>query len=85
MIEIEVEAEAWTAALPDVAAVAERAAAAALGPVAGDVVVLLTDDEAVRAAADVPCMHLDGLPFAVSSVAQAVRDLSPMIAAFATA
>jgi hypothetical protein len=43
------------------------------------------DDEAVRAAADVPCMHLDGLPFAVSSVAQAVRDLSPMIAAFATA
>jgi hypothetical protein len=40
------------------------------------------DDEAVRAAADVPCMHLDGLPFAVSSVGQAVRDLSPMIAAF---
>lgn len=43
------------------------------------------DDEAVRAAADVPCMHLDGLPFAVSSVAQAVRDLAPMIAAFGTA
>ena len=48
MIEIEVEAEAWTAALPDVAAAAERAAAAALGAVAGDIVVLLTDDEAVR-------------------------------------
>lgn len=48
MIDIEIEAEAWTAALPDVAAVAERAAAAALGTVAGDVVVLLTDDEAVR-------------------------------------
>jgi hypothetical protein len=30
-------------------------------------------------------MHLDGLPFAVSSVAQAVRNLAPMIAAFATA
>ena len=49
MIDIEIEAEAWTAALPDVAAAAERAAAAALGAVAGDVVVLLTDDEAVRA------------------------------------
>lgn len=49
MIDIEIEAEAWTAALPEVAAVAERAAAAALGAVAGDVVVLLTDDEAVRA------------------------------------
>lgn len=49
MIDIEIEAEAWTAALPEVAALAERAAAAALGAVAGDVVVLLTDDEAVRA------------------------------------
>ena len=49
MIDIEIEAEAWTAVLPDVAAAAERAAAAALGAVAGDVVVLLTDDEAVRA------------------------------------
>ncbi len=49
MIDIEIEAEAWTAALPDVAAAAERAAAAALGAVAGDIVVLLTDDEAVRA------------------------------------
>lgn len=48
MIDIEIEAEAWSAALPGAEAVAERAAAAALGAVAGDVVVLLTDDEAVR-------------------------------------
>ena len=49
MIEIEVEAEAWTGALPDVEAVVERAAQAALGTVEGDIVVLLTDDAAVRA------------------------------------
>jgi probable rRNA maturation factor len=48
MIDIEVEDEAWTAALPDVEAVVERAAGAALGAVEGDIVVLLTDDEAVR-------------------------------------
>ena len=48
MIEIEVEAEAWTGALPDVEAVVERAAQAALGAVQGDIVVLLTDDAAVR-------------------------------------
>ncbi|MBB5772287.1 putative rRNA maturation factor [Brevundimonas vesicularis] len=48
MIEIEVEAEAWTGALPDAEAVVERAAQAALGAVAGDIVVLLTDDAAVR-------------------------------------
>lgn len=48
MIEIEVEDAAWTAALPDVEAVVERAAGAALGAVEGDIVVLLTDDEAVR-------------------------------------
>ena len=47
-IEVEVEAEAWTDALPDAAAAAERAALAALGTVAGDVVILLTDNEAVR-------------------------------------
>lgn len=47
MIEIEVEAEAWTGALPEVEAVVTKAAEAALGAVAGDVVVLLTDDEAV--------------------------------------
>lgn len=48
MIEIEVEADDWTVALADVQAVVERAAGAALGTVAGDVVVLLTDDAAVR-------------------------------------
>ena len=48
MIEVEIEDEAWTAALPSAAAVAERAATAALGKVEGDVVVLLTDDAAVR-------------------------------------
>lgn len=48
MIEIEVEAEAWTGALPDADAVVERAAQAALGTVEGDIVVLLTDDAAVR-------------------------------------
>ena len=48
MIEIEVEAEAWTGALPGAEAVVERAAQAALGAVEGDIVVLLTDDAAVR-------------------------------------
>ena len=48
MIEIEIEDAAWTSALPDAAAVAERAATAALGTVEGDVVVLLTDDAAVQ-------------------------------------
>jgi probable rRNA maturation factor len=48
MIEVEIENAAWTAALPDAEAVAERAALAALGAVEGDVVVLLTDDEGVR-------------------------------------
>lgn len=48
MIEIEVEAEAWTGALPETEAVVERAALAALGKVEGDIVVLLTDDESVR-------------------------------------
>ena len=48
MIEVEVEDEAWIAALPDAVALVERAATAALGAVEGDVVVLLTDDAAVR-------------------------------------
>lgn len=48
MIEIEVEAEAWTGALPGAEAVVERAVQAALGTVEGDIVVLLTDDAAVR-------------------------------------
>jgi probable rRNA maturation factor len=48
VIEVEVEDEAWTAALPNAAAVAERAATAALGTAEGGVVVLLTDDATVR-------------------------------------
>ncbi len=48
MIEIEVEAEDWTDAIDDVEAVVERAAVAALGAQAGEVVILLTDDETVR-------------------------------------
>ncbi len=48
MIEVEIEDAAWTDALPDAVALAERAAAAALGAVEGDVVVLLTDDAAVH-------------------------------------
>ncbi|MET4684217.1 rRNA maturation RNase YbeY [Brevundimonas faecalis] len=48
MIEIELEDSAWAKALPDVEAVTQRAAEAALGAVEGDVVVLLTEDAAVR-------------------------------------
>ena len=48
MIEIEIEDPAWTGALPATEAVVSRAAAATLGAVEGDVVVLLTDDAAVR-------------------------------------
>lgn len=48
MIEVEVEDPAWTDALPDAVDRVERAAATALGTVAGDVVVLLTDDAAVQ-------------------------------------
>lgn len=48
MIEVEIEDEAWTAALPDAVAVVERAATLALGAVEGDVVVLLTDDAAMH-------------------------------------
>ena len=44
MIEVEIDDGAWSEALPDVAARVERAAAAALGTVQGDVVVLLADD-----------------------------------------
>ena len=47
-IEVEIEADAWTAALPEAETVVRRAATAALGTVTGDVVVLLTDDGAVR-------------------------------------
>lgn len=48
MIEVEVEDEAWTAALPDAVALVERAATAALAGIEGDVVVLLTDNAAVH-------------------------------------
>src|SRR5690606_32074709 len=48
MIEVEIESEAWAEALPQAAAVAERAAGAALGTVEGDVVVLLADDATVQ-------------------------------------
>jgi probable rRNA maturation factor len=48
VIEVEIGDEAWTGALPDAGALAGRAAAAALGAVEGDVVVLLTDDATVR-------------------------------------
>lgn len=48
MIEVEIDSDAWTDALPDAAAVVERAAAAALGTIEGDVVVLLADDATVQ-------------------------------------
>lgn len=47
-IEVEVEADAWTQVLPDLEARVRRAAGAALGRVEGEVVVLLSDDAAVR-------------------------------------
>ncbi len=47
MIEVEIEDAAWTDALPESAAVVERAAMAALGSATGDLVILLTDDAAV--------------------------------------
>ena len=46
MIDVEVEAGAWSADLPDVADVVTRAAEQVAAP--GDVVILLTDDEDVR-------------------------------------
>lgn len=49
MIDIEIEAGDWTDAMPEVEAVVERAARAALGEVEGGLVVLLTDNEAVQA------------------------------------
>ena len=52
MIEIEIGAPDWTAALPDAEALAQRAAAAALsqeGAAGEGVAVLLTDDAAVQA------------------------------------
>ena len=46
MIDIEVEAGAWSADVPDVEGVVARAAEQVAPP--GDVVILLTDDETVR-------------------------------------
>lgn len=50
MIDIEVEEDAWTSALPEAEALVRVAAEAALarGEVAGGVTLLLTDDESVR-------------------------------------
>lgn len=48
MIEVEVEDLAWTSTLATAAAVAERAADAALAGIEGDIVVLLTDDTTVQ-------------------------------------
>ncbi len=48
MIEVEIDSDDWTAAVPEAAAVVERAARAALGTVEGDVVLLLAADEAVQ-------------------------------------
>ena len=48
MIEIEIESDDWITALPAAESVVERAAAAALDQTAGDIVVLLTDDAAVK-------------------------------------
>ena len=48
MIEVEIESDDWTEALPDAEDVVERAATAALGQVVGDLVVLLTDNGAVQ-------------------------------------
>lgn len=48
MIEVEIDDDAWADALPDVAAVVERAASVALEDIDGDVVVLLADDAHVR-------------------------------------
>jgi len=49
LIEVEVETDAWTDAIDDVAAVVERAAAAAMDGETGDVVVLLSDNATVQA------------------------------------
>lgn len=48
MIEVEVEAEAWSGAVAGVEAVVARAAQAALGSASGVVTILLTDDDTVR-------------------------------------
>ncbi len=47
-VDVEIEAEAWTQALPDAEALAREAAFAGLGTEAGALVILLTDDESLR-------------------------------------
>ena len=61
MIEVEIEDEAWSAALRDVEAVARRAAEAVLTDreTTGDVTLLLTDDEAI-AELNAQFRHKDG-------------------------
>jgi probable rRNA maturation factor len=48
MIEVEIDDEAWSEAVADVAVVVERAASVALGGTAGDIVILLADDGHVQ-------------------------------------
>ena len=48
MIEVEIEAAAWTGALPEAGRLVLAAAEAALHDETADVVVLLSDDETVR-------------------------------------
>jgi len=48
MIEVEIEADDWSSALPAAEPLVTRAAEAAMGAQDGDVVVLLTDDASVR-------------------------------------
>jgi probable rRNA maturation factor len=48
MIEIEVADEAWARALSDPEGLARRAAEAAVGEAKGEIVVLLTDDDALQ-------------------------------------
>ncbi len=47
-VDVEIEAEAWTKALPGAEALAREAALAGLGTEAGVLVILLTDDESLR-------------------------------------
>lgn len=51
-IDVEIEADAWSRALPQAEAVVRRAARAALGEAGGGVVVLLSDDAEVQALND---------------------------------
>ena len=48
MIEVEIDDDAWTKALPEAVVLVERAASMALGDVEGNVVILLADDPHVQ-------------------------------------